>query len=76
VDSGLIPVESTRVHWILVIPAGICRASKSTEFIERYEFLHCMMPPSEQSKKTKKSHNVAGLTCDNNETDSEYEGDE
>jgi hypothetical protein len=31
VDSSLIPVESTGVHWIPVIPAGICRASKSTE---------------------------------------------
>ena len=47
-----------------------------TQFIERYEFLHCMAPSSDQSKKTKKSHKVDGLIRDNIETDSEYEGDE
>ncbi|EDR00795.1 uncharacterized protein LACBIDRAFT_333840 [Laccaria bicolor S238N-H82] len=46
------------------------------KFIERYEFLHRTAPSSEQSKKTKKSHKVNGLICDNIETDLEYEGDE
>jgi len=47
-----------------------------TQFIECYEFLHHTMPPSEQSKKSKKSCKVDGLIRDNIETDSEYEGDE
>jgi hypothetical protein len=34
-DSGLIPADSTGFHWIPVIPAGICRASKSTERAQR-----------------------------------------
>jgi len=47
-----------------------------TQFIECYEFLHHMMPPSEHSKKSTKSCKVNGLIHNNIEMDSEYEGDE